>query len=198
MAKKKYVTQYGRKYYNRYGYGYRRYRSVSNTYFKARVEGVYTIAFPEQAGGPIFVENQQLDSVTFNTLFSSSQYYGSLTSMFGYYKVSGVLMEITPGQNNFKGITVVGLNVLLGFRFGQQGAMTYKELTADNNSIVLGINTNKRKYTSTMGSNGWTPTAQDNPLGSFSVASSINSTYTIAPSWTCRLAVYMIFKKSNV
>ena len=189
------VTKYARR---RYARGYRRYRSVSNTYFRARVEGVYTIAFPERAGGPIFVENQQLDTVTFNTLFASSQYYGSLTSMFGYYKVSGVLMEITPGQNNFKGITVVGLNVLLGFRFGQQGAMTYKELTADNNSIVLGINTNKRKYTSTMGSNGWTPTAQDNPLGSFSVASSINSTYTIAPSWTCRLAVYMIFKKSNV
>ena len=190
------VTKYARRRYSRYGY--RRYRSVSNTYFRARVEGVYTIAFPEQAGGPIFVENQQLDTVTFNTLFASSQYYGSLTSMFGYYKVSGVLMEITPGQNNFKGITVVGLNVLLGFRFGQQGAMTYKELVADNNSIVLGINTNKRKYTSTMGSNGWTPTAQDNPLGYFRVASSINSTYTIAPSWTCRLAVYMIFKKSNV
>ena len=190
-------TRYARRRY--YRYGYRRYRNVSNTYFRARVEGVYTITFPvDQAGGPIFAENNQLDTVTFNTLFSSSQYYGSLTSMFGYYKVSGVVMEITPGQNNFKGITVVGLNVLLGFRFGQQGAMTYKELTADNNSIVLGINTNKRKYTSTMGSNGWTPTAQDNPLGSFSVASSINSTYTKAPSWTCRLAVYMIFKKSNI
>ena len=197
MVKKKYVTQYGRKYYNRYGY--RRYRSVSNTYFRTRVEGVYTIAFPEQAGHAIFVENQQLNTVTFNTLFTSSQYYGSLTSMFGYYKVSGVLMEITPGQNNFKGITVVGLNVLLGFNFGKSGAMTYQELIADNNSIILGINTNKRKYTSTMGSNGWTSTADiNNSLGAFSVASSINSTYTIAPSWTCRLAVYMIFKKSNV
>ena len=188
-------TRYARR---RYRYGYRRYRSVSNIYFKARVEGVYTITFPEQAGGAIFAENQQMNMVPFSTLFSSSQYYGSLTSMFGFYKVSGVLMEVTPGQNNFKGISVVGLNVLLGFRFGQQGAMTYKELTADNNSIVLGINTNKRKYTSTMGSNGWTPTAQHNPMGSFSVASSINSDYTIAPSWTCKLAVYMIFKKSNV
>lgn len=196
MAKKRYVTQYGRK--NYYRYGFRRYKSVSNTYFRARVEGVYTIAFPEQAGTPIFVENQQLNTVTFNTLFSASQYYGSLTSMFGYYKVSGVLMEITPGQNNFKGITVVGLNVLLGFNFGKGAAMTYQELVADNNSIMLGINTNKRKYTSTMGSNGWTSTAENNALGSFSVASSINSTYTIAPSWTCRLAVYMIFKKSNV
>ena len=189
------VTKYARR---RYARGYRRYRTVSNTYFRTRVEGVYTITFPEQAGAPIFAENQQLDTVTFNTLFSSSQYYGSLTSMFGYYKVSGILMEVTPGSNNFRGLNVIGLNVLLGFRFGKTGAMTYKELVADNNSIVLGINTNKRKYTSTMGSNGWTPIAQDNPLGSFSVASSLISTLSGAPSWTCRLAVYMIFKKSIV
>lgn len=188
-------TRYARR---RYRYGYRRYRSVSNTYFRARVEGVYTVSFPEQAGSAIFVENAQLSVVTFDTLFRNSQYYGSLVSMFGYYKVSGVLMEITPGQNNFKGINIVGLNVLLGFRFGKTAAMTYRELIADNNSIVLGINTNKRKYTSTMGSNGWTSTVDTNSLGSFSVSSSINSDYSIAPSWTCRLAVYMIFKKSNV
>lgn len=192
MVKRK----YGRRYY--YRRGFRRYKNVSNTYFRARVEGVYTIAFPEQAGTPIFVENNQMNTVTFNSLFAASQYYGSLTSMFGYYKVSGILMEITPGQNNFKGITVVGLNVLLGFNFGKGGAMTYQQLVADNNSIMLGINTNKRKYTSTMGSNGWSSTAENNALGSFSVAASMNSTYTIAPSWTCRLAVYMIFKKSNV
>ncbi len=196
MAISRTVTKYGRKRY--YRYGYRRYRAVSNTYFRTRVEGVYTITFPDQAGGPIFGENQRLNTVTFNTLFSSSQYYGSLTSMFGYYKVSGVLMEVTPGPNNFKGITLVGLNVLLGFRFGQGGAMTYQELIADNNSIILGVNTNKRKYASTMGSNGWTSTASLNSLGSFSVASSIASTLANAPSWTCRLAVYMIFKKSNV
>ena len=189
-------TRYARRRY--YRYGYRRYRNVSNTYFRARVEGVYTITFPEQTGAPIFAENNQLNTIPFDTLFRSSQYYGSLASMFGYYKVSGILMEVTPGQNNFKGINIVGLNVLLGFRFGQPGAMTYKELTADNNSIILGINTNKRKYTSTMGSNGWTPSSQTNQIGSFSVASSINSDYSIAPSWTCRLAVYMIFKKSNV
>ena len=190
------VTKYARR---RYARGYRRYRSVSNTYFRARVEGVYTIAFPEQAGGPIFVENQQLDTVTFNTLFSSSQYYGSLVSMFGYYKVSGVLMEITPGTNNFKGINQIGINVLLGFRFGQVRVMTYKELVADNNSIILGINSNKRKYASTMGSNGWHSTDDtNNDLGAFSVGSSMQADMANSPSWTCRLAVYMIFKKSNI
>ena len=193
---KRTVTKYGRR---RYARGYRRYRSVSNSYFRTRVEGVFTIAFPSlQDGDPVFAENNGLNTVTFNKLFSSSQYYGSLTSMFGYYKVSGVLMEVTPGSNNFKGISLVGLNVLLGFRFGKDTAMTLQELVADNNSIILGINTNKRKYTSTMGSNGWTSTADNNALGAFSVASPIQSNLSNAPTWTCRLAVYMVFKKSNV
>ena len=198
MAVTKKTTTYGRKRY--YRYGYRRYRSVSNSYFRTRVEGVYTITFPttQQSGQPLFAENNGLSTVTFNTLFSSSQYYGSLTSMFGYYKVSGVLMEVAPGANIYKGLTTVGLNVLVGFRFGQAGAMSYQELVADNNSILLGINTNKRKYASTMGSNGWTSTAENNILGAFSVASSLDSVMVSAPSWTCRLAVYMIFKKSMV
>ena len=198
MAVTKKTTTYGRKRY--YRYGYRRYRSVSNSYFRTRVEGVYTITFPttQQSGQPLFAENNGLSTVTFNSLFSSSQYYGSLTSMFGYYKVSGVLMEVAPGANIYKGLTTVGLNVLVGFRFGQAGAMSYQELVADNNSIILGINTNKRKYASTMGSNGWTSTAENNALGAFSIASSMTSNLNIAPSWTCRLSVYMIFKKSMI
>ena len=193
---KRTVTKYARR---RYARGYRRYRSVSNSYFRTRVEGVYTIAFPSaQVGEPVFAENNGLRMVTFNTLFQSSQYYGSLVSMFGYYKVSGVLMEVAPGSNNFKGLNQIGINVLLGFRFGKDTAMTYKELVADNNSILLGINSNKRKYASTMGSNGWTSTADNNSLGAFSVSSSMQADMANSPSWTCRLAVYMIFKKSNI
>lgn len=196
VTTKRTVTSYGRR---RYARGYRRYRNVSNIYFRTRVEGVFTITFPSlQDGNPVFAENNGLSTVTFNKLFSSSQYYGSLVSMFGYYKVSGVLMEVTPGPNNYKGFNVLGLNVLLGFRFGQGGAMTYNELVADNNSILLGTNTSKRKYASTMGSNGWTSTAENNSLGAFSIASSIQSNMNDSPSWTCRLSVYMIFKKSNV
>ena len=196
MGMTKTVTRYGRRrYYRRY----RRYRNVSNLYFPCRVEGVYTIAFPntESGGGPIFAENGQLTTVSFMSLFQASQYYGSFTNMFGYYKVTGVLMEVTPGPNNYKGFNVLGLNVLLGFRFGKSRVMTYQELVADNNSIVLGVNTIKRKYASAMGSNGWTPVTSAGSMGSFSVASSLESTLSNAPSWTCKLAVYMLFKKSN-
>ena len=196
MAMTKTVTKYGRRrYYRRY----RRYRNVSNVYFPCRVEGVYTIAFPntQSGGGPIFAENGQLSVVSFMSLFQASQYYGSFTNMFGYYKVTGVLMEVTPGPNNFKGFDAAGLNVLLGFRFGKTNVITYKELVADNNSIVVGVNTIKRKYASAMGSNGWTPVTSGGSMGSFSVASSLNSTLSNAPSWTCKLSVYILFKKSN-
>lgn len=193
---KRTLTRYGRR---RYARGYRRYRSLSNQYFRTRIEGIYTITFPSlQDGNPVFAENNGLSTVTFNKLFSSSQYFGSLTSMFGYYKVSGVSMEVVPGPNNYKGFNSPGLNVLLGFRFGQGGAMTYNELVADNNSIILGITSNKRRYSSTMGSNGWTSIAGGDSVGAFSIASSIQSNMNDSPSWTCRLALYMIFKKSMV
>ena len=197
MAMTKTVTRYGRR---RYARRYRRYRNVSNVYFPCRVEGVYTIAFPntQSGGGPIFAENGQLSLVSFLSLFQASQYYGSFTNMFGYYKVTGVLMEVTPGPNNYKGFNVLGLNVLLGFRFGKSRVMTYQELVADNNSIVLGVNTIKRKYASALGSNGWTSTGENNTMGAFSVGSSLNSTLANAPSWTCKLAVYILFKKTNV
>ena len=201
MATTNTTTAARKRYYRRYyRYGYRRYRSVSNSYFRTRVEGVFTVTFPSlQDGNPVFAENNGLSTVTFKKLFTSSQYYGSLTSMFGYYKVSGVLMEVVPGSNNFKGLNAIGLNVLLGFRFGQIGAMSYNELVADNNSIILGINSNKRKYASTMGSNGWVATTDTNAsLGAFSIASSIQTNMNDSPSWTCRLSVYMIFKKSMV
>ena len=197
MGMTKTVTRYGRR---RYARRYRRYRNVSNVYFPCRVEGVYTIAFPntQSGGGPIFAENGQLSLVSFLSLFQASQYYGSFTNMFGYYKVTGVLMEVTPGPNNYKGFNVLGLNVLLGFRFGKTNAMSYQELVADNNSIVLGVNTIKRKYASAMGSTGWTPVSSTmNSMGSFCVASSLDSSLVNAPSWTCKLAVYMLFKKSN-
>lgn len=196
MAITKTVTKYGRRrYYRRY----RRYRNVSNVYFPCRVEGVFTIAFPNtQSGGqPIFAENGQLSLVSFMSLYQASQYYGSFTNMFGYYKVTGVSMEVTPGPNNYKGFNVLGLNVLLGFRFGKPSAMNYKELVADNNSIVLGVNTIKRKYASAMGATGWALASSSASMGAFSVASSLDSTLADAPSWTCKLAVYILFKKSN-
>lgn len=197
MVTTKTVTRYGRR---RYARRYRRYRNVSNVYFPCRVEGAFTIAFPNtQSGGqPIFAENGQLSLVSFLSLFQASQYYGSFTSMFGYYKVTGVLMEVTPGPNNNKGFNTLDLIALLGFRFGKTTAMNYQELVADNNSIVLGVNTIKRKYASAMGSTGWTPvTSTMNSMGSFCLASSLDANLVNAPSWTCRLAVYMLFKKSN-
>lgn len=192
MATKRYL----RKYYSRRRF--RRYKSISNTFFRVKVEGVYTISFPGQSGSPVFAESNQ-PTVTFSSLYSSSQYYGFLSNVFGFYKVSGVTIEVVPGTNNFKGITVMGIKVLVGFRCGKATAMTFNELVADNNSVLLGIDTSKRKYTSTMGSNGWVPTGDSNvALGAFSVASSDSSTYQQAPSWTCRLSVYMAFKKSNI
>ena len=195
MAKGK-MTAYRRRSYRRY---YRRYRSVSNQYFPCRVEGVYTIGYPSDASGaPRFYDaaGNYNTSVPFATLFQGSQYYGSLVSMFGYYKVTGVKMEVQPQFDNAANVRQLH-PILLGFRAGSIVTMTYSELIADNNSLFLGTSPNK-KYVSTMNSQGWGPTNTEQIVGSFSVGSSGNSTKTYSPTWACKLCVYILFKKSNV
>ena len=189
-------TAYRRRSYRRY---YRRYRSVSNQYFPCRVEGVYTIAFPSDAAGtPRFYDTSSNYSyvVSFATLFRGSQYYGSLVKMFGYYKVTGVRMEVQPHLDNAANVRQPG-PILLGFRTGSVVQMTYNELVADNNSLFLGTSPNK-KYVSTMNSSGWGPTNTEQVVGAFSVSSPGVSTTTNAPTWACKLCVYILFKKSNV
>ena len=195
MVMKRTVTKYSRR---RYARGYRRYRTLSNQYFRAKIEGVYTIAWPAEIGGPVFAEANG-PSLTFGAVFSSSQYYGSLVSMFGYYKVTGVLMEVTPGPWNFKGTATVGAKTFVGFKCGTSTTMSYHELVASNNSIMLGVNTSTKKYSSTMGSNGWISVSDNiDNVGNFSVSSSYNGTTERQPTWTCKFSLYMVFKKVNI
>ena len=189
-------TAYRKRPYRRY---YRRYRSVSNQYFPCRVEGVYTISYPVgDAGAPRFFDAAGNFNyvVTFATLFSNSQYYGSLVNMFGYYKVTGVRMEVQPNWSN-SGAVIQQYPILLGFRTGSIAQMTYPELIADNNSLFLGVSPSK-KYVSTMNSQGWGPTNTEQVVGAFSVASSDTSDRGHSPIWSCKLCVYILFKKSNI
>ena len=189
---KRTVTRYARRRY------YRRYRSVSNRYFPCRVEGVYTIAFPTESGSPLFYDTAGNVSyvVPFANLFRGSQYYGSLVKMFGYYKVTGVKMEVQPHLDNAANVKQTA-PILIGFRTGSIIQMTYNELVADNNSLFLGTSHGK-KYISTMNSQGWGPTNTDQVVGAFSVSSPGVSTTNTAPTWACKLSVYILFKKSNV
>ena len=194
---KRTVTKYARRRYARNGY--RRYRSLSNQYFRTRIEGIYTIAFPSDGGDPVFAENNS-KTCSFWNIFGSSQYYGSLTAMFGYFKITGVAMEITPGPKNFEGTSTVGAKTLVGIHFGSSNGMNYHQLVADNNSVLLGVLTKTRKYVSTMGAFGWLPTSStETPdVGCFTVGSSITGSLNNQPTWTCKFSVYMVFKKSMI
>ena len=192
-------TAYRKRPYRRY---YRRYRSVSNQYFPCRVEGVYTVSFPQDttgsSGAPRFYDAATNWSyvVPFSTLFEGSQYYGSLTNMFGFYKVTGVKMEVQPHIDNAANVRQT-FPVLIGFKTGSVAQMTYSQLIADNNSLFLSTSPNK-KYISTMNSQGWSPTNASQAVGAFSVGAASISNSTHSPTWACKLCVYILFKKSNI
>ena len=172
---------------------------MSNRYFPCRVEGVFTIGFPsDSAGAPRFYDGagNYNSFVSFATLFQGSQFYGSLVKMFGYYKVTGVKMEVQPQLDNAANVRQLH-PILIGFRTGSIAQMTYPELVADNNSLFVGTSPNK-KYVSTMNSQGWGPTNTEQVVGAFSVGSSGTSTKTYSPTWACKLCVYILFKKVNI
>ena len=193
---KRTVTKYARR---RYARRYRRYRGFSNQYFRARIEGIYTVAFPQSTGDPVFAE-RNTPTFSFFDVLANSQFYSSLSMMFGYYKITGVAMEVTPGPKNFEGTSTVGAKTLVGFKFGSDSNFDYHKLVADNNSILLGVLTKSRRYVSTMGATDWLPSSgtDTNGIGCFAVASSITGTLTNQPTWTCKLSIYMVFKKSMV
>ena len=195
---KRTVTKYSRR---RYARRYRRYRNLSNQYFRTRIEGVYTIAFPSDVGDPVFAEENK-NTVSFWSIFGGSRYYGSLTEMFGYYKITGAAIEVIPGPKNFEGTSTVGAKTLVGIMFGDNSSgATYHKLVADNNSILLGVLTKSRKYVSTMGAVDWLPVSSSTDtanVGRFAVVSSITGSLTNQPTWTCKLSIYMVFKKSMV
>ena len=155
---------------------------MSNQYFPCRVEAVYTVGFPNDVGGsPRFNDaaGNHNTVVTFANLFQGSQFYGSLVTMFGFYKVTGVKMEVQPHLDNSGNVRQVN-PILVGFRTGSIDRMTYNELVADNNSLFLGTSPNK-KYVSTMNASGWGPTNTEQIVGAFSVASSGTSTLGRSP-----------------
>lgn len=176
---------------------FRRYKSVAMNYFRAKVEMVFNIGFPNE-GGSVFFSEVNSPSITCGQIFRSSQYYGFLTNAFGYFKLTGLLIEVVPQSINFT-ISTNGFAVLLGFAFGQTQTQSYNALAADNNTLLLGSNTNSRRYISTWNSVGWKSTKEnDEAYGLFSVASNINGPNNRAPSWSVRLSLYLAFKKSNI
>ena len=190
MAGKRMVINRRRRYF-------RRYKSVSMNYFRAKVEMVVNIGYPDN-GGSIYFSEVVAPSISCNQLFQSSQYYGFLSNAFGYFKVTAVSMEVVPQSINFT-IQTNGFAVLLGFAFGQTVAQNYNALAADNNTLLLGSNTNSRRYISTWNSIGWKSTKENTEAyGLFSVAGNVNAANNRAPSWSARLSLYLAFKKSNI
>jgi hypothetical protein len=166
-------------------------------YFRARVEMVFNIGFPNE-GGSVFFSEVNSPSVTCSQIFRSSQYFGFLSNAFGYFKLTGLLIEVVPQSINFT-VPTNGFAVLLGFGFGQTNSQSYNALAADNNTLLLGSNTNSRRYISTWNSIGWKSTKEnDEAYGLFSVASNVNGPNNRAPSWSVRLSLYLAFKKSNI
>lgn len=178
---------------------FRRYRQPSMNYFKIRIEQCMNLTFPS-ASGEIYIAEmgEGIRTMTFNSIFSSSTFYGTIVQAFGYYKITGFALEVVPNCQNLSLTNTNTANVVGGFIFGTDVVPTYQIITAHNDSILLNPVAGMRKYVNTLGSNGYHAVKDTTNIGVLSFCSSMNGTIANSPRWAIKASFYISLKKCNI
>lgn len=188
-----------RKYYKKY---YRRYRKISENYFKARVEAVGKVTWPVGVGAPIlYLSNDVYGSVlTFQEILRQTTYIVMLKGMFSFYRLTGMSMEFVPDASNTNGVKQVDneTSVMVAPRAGDDALMTFGEIKSVNSAILLNAMQTTRRYTKFYGYTGdWIDTGVF-PKGAVSIAAQSNAAVATSPTWNFRFVLYLLYKKSKI
>lgn len=190
----------------RYAKRYRRYKEpfVSN-YLRVKGEANGKLVFPDAGGFPRIIFTNQggqvaANSYAFTYLLNRLTFTLSLSSMFGFYKMVGTVLEVWPDAQNFNGTRQVNNEpvTVFGIRPGSDEVPTFAQLRSMNSSMVLSSTQYQRKYNSFLGFFGdWTGSDRS-PLGTIACISEPAGTALNSPSWTFKITVYIIYKKSRI
>lgn len=188
-----------RRYYKK---GYRRYRRISENYFRARVEAVGKILFPTgQAGNPLIVIRNEVAkySLTFQEMMEETTFIVMLRGMFSFYRLTGLSIECVPDAANTNGQKqITEPVVMIAPRAGDNTAMNFSEVKAINSALLLNPSQTVRKYTKFYGFTGdWIDTNVF-PKGAITCVTSANGLRDTSPSWSFRVNFYLLYKKSRV
>ena len=175
-----------RRYYKKNGY--KRYRRISENYFRVRAEATGKIVFPpNQAGQPhIYLTNEiKKSSVTFEEFLDQTTYIVMLKGMFSFYRMTGLTIECVPDAANTNGqrdITVEPV-VMIAPRAGDNSAMNFGQVKSINSAILLNPTQTTRRYTKFYGYTGdWIDT-NVYPKGAITCVSSAGGVDVSSPSW---------------
>ena len=137
-----------KRYYKRF---YKRYRRISENYFRARVEATGKVVFPpNQNGQPTLALTNEINksSIAFSEFLGQTTYINMLKGMFSFYRMTGITIECVPDAANTNGQRAIIAEpvVMIAPRAGDNGAMNYGEVKSINTAILLNPTQSTRKY----------------------------------------------------
>lgn len=175
----------------------------SYEFLKVKLEYNDVIKFPSQSGEVMFKSQAQQGAPNFvstDTLLNASHYWPTLTSLFAYYRVFGVSIEVIPGPCNTNGtLSITNIDpVYIAYNPGSNQVMSMPVLRSFNGSIMLDATSRQRKYTTLYGGTADYKATTDTTAGGISVRSTTNGTQNDSPLWTLKLVLYVILKRSRI
>lgn len=189
----------------RYTKRYRRYKRVSENYFRVRAEVDGLISYPVNGGQPVFTltndANNPISVLTFQKILQHQTFSVMLLGMFSFYKLLGISIEVTPQAQNSAGYKAIDKEpmTIVAVRAGDSTAMNFAEAKSINSGIVLNPIQFVRKYTSLLGFyNSYIAT--DSAFSGAVTVVAENDTGQLAnsPTWVFKITQYILYKKSKV
>lgn len=182
----------------------RRYKQLaSKNYFRVKAEYYDTIQFPQQQGKVQFANrvndpNATPDSMATNTIaqmLNGYAYVQILAGLFSFYKITSILIEITPKDNTGNQIQNE-VDVYLGYRVANNAHMTLQEIKSVNQNLVLDPRNRQRKFFRTLGNFGdWTNT--NNAIDGTISLESQNGARGSQHVWSIKVSLYLLYKFSK-
>ena len=108
--------------------------------------------------------------LTLANVFTGYSFSQSLATIFSYYRILGVAIEVIPKYNNQDPVQD-GSSVFLGFRMGDTGSMAISEIKALNQNLLLDPRNRQRRYWRVFNQQGYWSISNTMILGEFVVAS---------------------------
>lgn len=176
---------------------------ASYEYLKVKLEYNDVIKFPTQQGEVQFKSQAAQgvpNFVSTDRLLNSTHYWATLSSLFAYYRVFGVSIEIMPSPSNTNGsVAISNIDpVYIAYNPGSSQVMSTPTIRSFNGSLMLDPTGRQRKYTTLYGGTADYKATTDTTAGGLTVRSTASGTDNNSPLWTVKVVLYVILKRSRI
>lgn len=177
---------------------------ASYEYLKVKLEYNDVIKFAGNVAGPAFFKSQGAQGVpnfvSTDRLLNGTHYWATLASLFAYYRVFGVSIEIMPSPSNTNGSVVISNidPVYVAYNPGSSQVMSLPSIRSFNGCLMLDPTSRQRKYTTLYGGTADYKATTDTTAGGLTVRSTSDGKDSDSPLWTIKLVLYVILKRSRI